>query len=41
MIARKLVDNSWKMDYQVDTKCETKIFLKKLFNFLHIKKVFC
>jgi len=37
MIARKLVDNSLKKDYIIDTKYGNKIFFKKLFNFSKIK----
>jgi len=38
MIARKLVDNSLKKDYKVDTKCGIQIFLKKSFKFSQIKE---
>jgi len=39
MIARKLVDNSLKNNYQLDTKCKIKIFYEKWFNFSQKKKM--
>jgi len=38
MIARKLIDNSLKRNYQLDTEFGTQIFFKKLFNFFTDKK---